>query len=78
MGSRARAEGNCNYRLWTTQELIEAYAWEAGRINKEDRRQTQRLIKKELRRRFSATIQLLDDDQTTENPQGLFRYLIGE
>ena len=78
MGSRARAEGNCNYRLWTTQELIEAYAWEAGRINKEDRRQTQRLIKKELRRRFNATIQLLDDDQTTENPQGLFRYLIGE
>ena len=78
MGSRARAEGNCNYRLWTTEELIEAYAWEAGRINQEDRKITQRLIKKELRRRFNATIQLLDDEQTTENPQGLFRYLIGE
>ncbi len=78
MGSRARAEGICNYRLWTTEELIEAYAWEAGRINQEDRKITQRLIKKELRRRFNATIQLLDDEQTTENPQGLFRYLIGE
>ena len=78
MGSRARAEGICNYRLWTTEELIEAYAWEAGRINQEDRKITQRLIKKELRRRSNATIQLLDDEQTTENPQGLFRYLIGE
>ena len=78
MGSRARAEGICNYRLWTTEELIEAYAWEAGRINQEDRKITQRLIKKELRRRFNATIQLLDDEQTTENPQGLFRYLIEE
>ena len=78
MGSRARAEGICNYRLWSTEELIEAYAWEAGRINQEDRKITQRLIKKELRRRFNATIQLLDDEQTTENPQGLFRYLIGE
>ena len=78
MASRARLEGICDYRLWTTEELIEAYAWEAGRINQEDRKITQRLIKKELRRRFNATIQLLDDEQTTENPQGLFRYLIGE
>ena len=78
MGSRARAEGICNYRLWTTQELIEAYAWEAGRINQEDRKRTQKLIKKEMRRRFNATIQILDDEQTVENPQGTYRYLIGE
>lgn len=78
MGSRARAEGICNYRLWTTQELIEAYAWEAGRINQDDRKRTQQLIKKELRRRFAETIMLLDDEQTTENPQGTYRYLIGE
>ena len=32
MASRARLEGICNYRLWTTEELIEGYAWEAGRI----------------------------------------------
>ena len=78
MASRARLEGNCNYRLWTTQELIEAYAWEAGRINQEDRKRTQNLIKKELRRRFNATLQILDDEQTTENPLGTYRYLIGE
>lgn len=78
MGSRARAEGNCNYRLWTTQELIEAYAWEAGRTNQEDRKKTQKLIKKELRRRFNATLQILDDEQTVENPLGTYRYLIGE
>ena len=45
MASRARAEGICDYRLWTTEELIEAYAWEAKRINQKDRRRTQRLIK---------------------------------
>lgn len=76
--SRARAEGICNYALWTTEKLIEEYAWEAKRINQRDRRQTQKLIKEELRRRFNATIKLLDDEQTTENPHGTFRYLIGE
>lgn len=78
MASRARAEGRCDYRLWTTQELIEGYAAEAKRINRKDREQTQRLIKKELRRRFNTTLQLLDDWQTEENPQGTYRYLIGE
>ena len=78
MASRARAEGICNYRLWTTEELIEAYAWEAGRINQEDRRQTQRLIKQELKRRFDATLRLLDDEQTTQNPKGTYRYLLND
>ena len=78
MASRARAEGICDYRLWTTEELIEAYAWEAGRINQEDREISQRLIKKELKRRFAATIRLLDDEQTVQNPKGTYRYLIGE
>ena len=78
MASRARAEGICDYRLWTTEELIEAYAWEAGRINQEDRRRTQRLIKQELKRRFDATLRLLDDEQTTQNPKGTYRYLLNE
>ena len=78
MASRARMEGICDYRLWTTEELIEAYAWEAGRINQEDREISQRLIKKELKRRFAATIRLLDDEQTVHNPKGTYRYLIGE
>ena len=78
MTSRARANGICDYRLWTTQELIEAYAWEEGRINRSDAEQTKRLIKSELKRRFRETINLLDDAQTSENPAGTYRYLIGE
>ena len=78
MASRARLEGICDYRLWTTEELIEAYAFEAKRINQKDREDAQRLIKRELKRRFDATLLLLDDEQTTENPKGTYRYLLNE
>ena len=78
MASRARLEGISDYRLWTTEELIEAYAWEAKRINQKDREMAQRLIKQELKGRFTATLRLLDDEQTTENPKGTFRYLLNE
>ena len=76
--SKARLEGIADYRCWTTEELIEAYAWEAKRYNQKDRETAQRLIKKELKRRFDATIRLLDDEQTTENWQGTYRYLLNE
>ena len=78
IASRARLEGICDYRLWTTEELIEAYAWEAKRINQKDRETAQRLIRKELKRRFNATLRLLDDEQTTQNPKGTYRYLLNE
>ena len=78
MASRARLEGTCDYRLWTTEELIEAYAFEAKRINQKDRENAQQLIKRELKRRFDATLRLLDDEQTTENPKGTYRYLLNE
>ena len=78
MASKARLAGICNYRLWTTEELIEAYAWEAQRINQKDRETAQRLIRKELKRRFDATLRLLDDEQTTQNPKGTYRYLLNE
>ena len=35
-------------------------------------------IKKELKRRFDATLRLLDDEQTMENPKGTFRYLLND
>lgn len=76
MASRARLEGICDYRLWTTEELIEAYAFEAGQINQKDRETAQRSIKKELKRRFEATLHLLDDAQTMQNPKGTYRYLL--
>ena len=78
MASRARLEGICDYRLWTTEELIEAYAWEAKRINQKDRETAQSLIRKELKRRFDATLRLLDDEQTIENPTGTYKYLLNE
>ena len=78
MASRARLEGICDYRLWTTEELIEAHAWAAKRINQKDRETAQRLIRKELMRRFDATLRLLDDEQTTQNPKGTYRYLLNE
>lgn len=76
--SKARMEGICDYRLWTTQELIEAYAFESTRINQLDKEVAQKAIKKELKRRFNATILLLDDSQTTYNSEGTFKYLLGE
>lgn len=66
------------YRYMTTEELINAYAFENGRINKEDKECSQKSIKKELRRRFDATLRLLDDEQTTENPKGTYNYLLGK
>jgi len=78
MASKARSEGICNYRLWTTEELIEGYAWESGRIDRISAERTKKEIRKELSRRFSATLRLLDDEQTIQNPKGTYRYLIGE
>lgn len=76
--SKARDEGNCNYRLWTTEELIDGYAWECRRLNQFDAAHTKALIKNELKRRFNAVIDMLDDEQTAENPHGTYRYLLGE
>ena len=76
--SEARKNGICDYRLWTTEELIEAYAFEAKRINQKDREIAQKEIKKELKRRFNATLLLLDDKQTEYNTAGTFKYLLGE
>ena len=74
--SKARLDGICNYRLWTTEELIEGYAFEGDRIDRTDAEKTKKLIKAELKRRFDATLKLLDDDQTIENPLGTYMYLL--
>lgn len=60
----------------TTEQLIELYAFEQGRINEDDKRQTQTRIKKELKRRFNLMMMLLDDEQTTDNPKGTYKRLI--
>ena len=76
MASRARRSGVCNYRLWTTEELIDSYAFEAARIDQTDRETTQRLIKEELKRRFDTLLSFLDDEQTMQNPKATFRLLL--
>lgn len=60
----------------TTEQLVELYAFEQGRINEDDKRQTQARIKNELKRRFNIMIKLLDDEETIANPKGTYRRLI--
>lgn len=60
----------------TTEQLVELYAFEQGRINEDDKRQTQRNIRLELIRRFNTMMKLLDDEQTIANPKGTYRRLI--
>lgn len=67
-----------DYRFKTTEELVNIYSFENGRTNREDAERTKELVKKELRRRFAAFISLLDDEQTIENPEGTFNYLLGK
>lgn len=67
------------YKYRTTEDLINTYAWinESAVASDKDKENAKSLIKSELEKRFSAVIELLDDSQTTENPAGTFRYLLG-
>ncbi len=67
-----------NYRYRSTENLVKLYAEEASRINQDDAKATKTLIKKELKRRFRAFMELLDDDQTKANPIATFNYLLGK
>lgn len=73
--SPAKANGSSWYRGWTTEELIYGYVSESSRRNPEDSKQTQKLIRDELERRFAATIEMLDDENA-KNPDGIYRYLL--
>lgn len=75
MRSRARYMGNCDYSLWTTEELIEVYVWEASRKDQKNRTEAQKKIKKELKRRFDGTLNLLDKKEA--DPASTYKYLIG-
>ena len=70
---------NAQYRNVDKEtDVLSFPAFEAGRINQKDRETAQRGIKRELKRRFDATLRLLDDEQTTKNPEGTYRYLLNE
>lgn len=61
----------------TTEQLIEFYVflnreWE----HEESKKTASKLIKQILRKRFKATVDMLDDDQVKKNPQGLFKNIL--
>lgn len=61
----------------TTQELIESYAnltYIAGCVDQV--KEAKYKIKRELKRRFDATIEMLDDEQTTQNPEGTYKNIL--
>ena len=60
-------------RKKTTEQLVELYAFEQGRINEDDKRQTQARIKNELKRRFNVMMNLIDDQQTLANTKETYR-----
>jgi len=53
---------NINYRTKSLEELINAYAHEVGRINRQDREITQKLIVNEVYSRIKDTFDMLDAD----------------
>lgn len=66
------------YRFQSTKQLIENYVFEKNRIDQNDKKRAQNLILMELDRRIEEFINMLDDEQTAENPEGTYRILIGE
>lgn len=66
------------YLSKTAAQLIDAYCFEHGRINEEDRKTTQRLIKKELRRRFDTMLKLMDEPDLANHPEQLYEYFTHE
>ena len=66
------------YRTMTTKRLFDLYLDEFDRINKEDAAITQDLIKKELQRRFNATLNILDDTEQSRTATTVINYLLGE
>lgn len=73
--SKARLDGICDYRCWTTEELIDGYMFENGRGNAYDARVTQEAIRTELERRFSYVFRMMDS-VPHENAEIVYRYLL--
>ena len=61
----------------TTQELIEVYA-SLNRIDGcgEQVQESKNKIKHELLKRYTSTLLMLDDEQTTNNPEGMFKNIL--
>lgn len=66
------------YLTKTAAQLIDAHCFEHGRICKEDMEITQRLIKKELRRRFDTMMKMLDCPELADHPERIYEYFTQE
>lgn len=66
------------YLTKTAAQLVEAYCDEHDRINQEDKEITQRLIKKELTRRFNTMMKLLDQPELADHPEQIYKYFTNE
>ena len=54
------------YRFMTLEKLISTYVDETRRINQEDKKITQKLIKDEIRSRMNRLIRTLEDEASLE------------
>lgn len=67
-----------HYITKTASQLIDAYCFEHDRINEEDKAITQRLIKKELTRRFNVMMAMLDYPELADHPEQIYEYFTHE
>lgn len=65
---------NIHYRTKSLKELIDGYAFEAGRINQQDRETAQKAIVSEIYARIKNTFDLLDTDP--ESADQIYKQLI--
>lgn len=63
-----------HYRTKSLKELIDGYAFEAGRTDRQDREATQKAIVNEVYARIKDTFDLLDADP--ESADQIYRQLI--
>lgn len=64
------------YKARTMEQLFRAYGFEQNRINQEDRKQTQELILKELRRRMDRALRLLGTCSGEEDAAHILEQMI--
>jgi len=56
-----------NYRTKSLKQLLEAYAFETGRTNREDAETTQKFIVNEIYARVKSTFDFLDNGASVES-----------
>lgn len=65
------------YETYSLEKLIYNYLWEKGRVNKDDMKQTQDLIMKEIDFRYKRLrLMLQDKDNTDKDAQAILKRLL--